>query len=125
MRLVADENIDRLVVDSLRYAGFEVISIREIAPGSMDEAVLSRSVADAGLLLTADKDFGDLVFRQGLVMHGVVLIRLSGISQSAKARLLVEVFRTHAALFPRNFTVIEPQGIRVRRGVAATTGDRT
>lgn len=79
MKIVADENIERLVIERLRQAGFEVIAVREVARGSTDEAVLSRSVSEAALLL--------------------------------------EVFRTHGPLFAGNFTVIDPQGIRVRRSV--------
>jgi predicted nuclease of predicted toxin-antitoxin system len=117
MRLVADENIDRPIIDSLRGSGFEVVAIAEVARGSDDEAVLSRSVAEAGILLTSDKDFGDLVFRQHKVSSGVVLIRLSGLSPKARALLVTEAFRNHFTLFPANFTVIEHAGVRVRRAL--------
>jgi predicted nuclease of predicted toxin-antitoxin system len=60
--LVADESVDKGVVERLRYGGHEVIYIAEISPSISDEAVLRQAKAHDALLLTADKDFGELVF---------------------------------------------------------------
>lgn len=117
MRIVADENVDRPIIDQLRAAGFEVVAIAEIGQGATDDLVLSQSVERSSLLLTADKDFGDLVFRQRLVSEGVVLLRLSGLSQELRTALVETAFRNHSDRFPGCFTVIEPGGIRIRQRV--------
>ena len=78
MNFLAAESVDRQVVDRLRADGHGVRFVAEMAPGISDEAVLLISNDEASVLLTADEDFGDLVFRQGLVHRGVVLIRLAG-----------------------------------------------
>lgn len=124
MKVVADENVDRPIIDHLRAAGFAVVAISEVGQGSTDDFVLSRSVEMSGVLLTADKDFGDLVFRQRLVSEGVVLLRLSGLSQALRAELVATAFRLHSSLFPGCFTVIEPGGIRVRQRLAEPSADR-
>ena len=115
MKLVADESVDRQIIDLLRLDGLEVIAIAEIAAGSTDEDVLARAVSEQALLLTADKDFGDLVFRQGLAAEGVVLARLSGLSQQTRAEHVRDAFRQHSHLFPGAFTVIEYGGVRIRK----------
>ena len=85
MNLLADESIDKLIVDELRRNGHNVLYIAEFAPSIDDETVLHQANLNRALLLTQDKDFGELVFRQGLVHMGVVLVRLSGLSLPAKA----------------------------------------
>ncbi len=80
MNLLADESVDRQTAERLRQEGHEVIYVSEIEPGIPDEFVLNRANERNALLLTADKDFGELVFRQGLVNSGVVLLRLAGLS---------------------------------------------
>jgi hypothetical protein len=65
MRLCADENIGRETVLRLREAGHDVLWIREAAPGLVDLEVLKRASLEQRLLLTFDKDFGDLAYRLG------------------------------------------------------------
>ena len=74
MNFLADESIDAPIVRLLREAGYRVHYIAETAPSISDATVLDLANRDACPLITADKDFGELVFRQRRVMHGVILI---------------------------------------------------
>lgn len=85
MNIVADENIDMQIVERHRADGHNVQSVAEFEPGIDDEAVLRESRETNAILLTADKDFGELVFRQGLLHSGVMLIRLAGVALETKA----------------------------------------
>lgn len=86
MKIVIDENVVRQIAERLRQDGHEVQRINEIARGSKDPAVLSLANQDGALLLTGDKDFGELVFRQHQQTMGVVLIRLLRPSPSGEGR---------------------------------------
>ena len=88
MKIVADESVDQQIVDRLRLKGQEVLYIAELDPGIDDETVLSRGEQANAILLTADKDFGELVFRQRLLHSGVLLIRLAGLDAYIKAELV-------------------------------------
>ncbi|WP_295445761.1 DUF5615 family PIN-like protein [uncultured Thiodictyon sp.] len=70
MNLVADENVDAAIVSALRDAGHVVTYVRELDPGIDDERVLRLADSERALLLTSDKDFGELVFRQRLLHSG-------------------------------------------------------
>lgn len=116
MNLLADEGIDRQIVDSLREAGHDVLYAAEMEPGVSDEAVLELANENGATLLTSDKDFGELVFRQRHVSSGVVLIRLSGLSTESKARIVVSAIAEHGdELSPDTFTVVTPGAIRIRK----------
>ncbi len=93
MNLVADESVERQIVERLRQDGYEVLYIAETEPSITDDLVLERANKRSALLLTADKDFGELVFREGrLSSGGVVLIRLAGLSADRKAEIVSECF---------------------------------
>jgi predicted nuclease of predicted toxin-antitoxin system len=114
MNLLADESVDRQVVERLRRDGHELIYIAESEPGITDGLVLERANERTALLLTADKDFGELVFREGrLSSGGVALIRLAGLSAERKAEVVSEAFLEHGPEFPRCFSVISPGRVRV------------
>jgi len=86
MNLLADEGVERQIVERLRQAGHDVWYIAEMEPGIADDVVLAQANASQALLITLDKDFGELVYRQGLVHAGVILLRLAGFCQRRKPR---------------------------------------
>jgi predicted nuclease of predicted toxin-antitoxin system len=62
---LANENVPGEVVEAARLAGHEVAWIGELSPGADDDAVFAVALAESRVLLTFDKDFGDMAFRQG------------------------------------------------------------
>ena len=75
MRFLADESCDYAVVRALRDAGHDVVAVAESNAQAPDSEVIDVAVSDARLLLTEDKDFGQLVFAHAEPSLGVVLLR--------------------------------------------------
>ena len=75
MRLLADENFPRAVVEALRKAGHDVVRVVDVARGADDRSVERLATADGRAILTFDKDFGDLAVRGRVARSGVVLVR--------------------------------------------------
>ena len=76
LKLLANENVPAEVVMALRADGHDVAGIQEAGSGSADEIVLALAVAESRVLLTFDKDFGELAFRLGRpATVGVILLR--------------------------------------------------
>lgn len=77
MRFLADENVPGPAVAALRESGHDVLWIKEVFPGAEDAAVLDLAQRERRVVVTADTDFGELVFRSGFpAQYGIVLIRL-------------------------------------------------
>ena len=74
MRLVCDADVDRPLVECLRTQNHEVVSIAELKAEATDEDVLDTANRQSALLVTRDKGFGELVYRQRLASHGVLLL---------------------------------------------------
>ncbi len=115
MNFLADESVDRPIVERLRRDGHQVSYATELGPGMSDDDVLNLANQEAALLLTADKDFGEMVFRQRLHAHGVVLIRLAGLLPARKAEIVALAIREHLPELPRSFAAIMPGMFRIRR----------
>ena len=114
MNFLANENFPRDAVDALRALGHDVAWVRTDAPGSTDPQVLARAVAEARILLTFDKDFGDLAFLAGLPTGcGIVLFRLPA---GSSAQLAAHVCAAIASRtdWAGHFSVVEPTRIRMR-----------
>lgn len=114
MRLCANENLPQDCVVRLRQDGHDVLWIRETSPGSPDEMVLARAYAESRLLITFDKDFGELVFRRGTkATHGIVLFRIPQPSASAVAARVAAILASRDDWLG-HFSVVEEFAIRMR-----------
>jgi predicted nuclease of predicted toxin-antitoxin system len=122
-RLLADENVPSPAVSALRQEGHDVVWIHEEAPGTPDVVVLARAQQEGRVVVTFDKDFGELAFRLGAATTcGVVLFRISATSPNAAARAAVTAFATRAD-WSATFAVVEDGRMRVR-SLADSTRDR-
>jgi predicted nuclease of predicted toxin-antitoxin system len=115
MNFVADEGGDRDIVERLRQDGHRVWYVAEIAPSISDDMVLGIANREAALLLTADRDFGEMVFRQHRFAGGIVLIRLAGVSAARKAEMVSGAIGRCQSELAGGFTVITPGICRTRR----------
>jgi predicted nuclease of predicted toxin-antitoxin system len=120
MRSIIDECLGPAVARWLRDQGHDVVSIFEVARGSGDEDILAAAVRDDRVLITADKDFGDLVFRDGHAHRGVILLRLDDETTQNTIRVLSDLLDAHLDQIDHNFVVVTEAGFRVNRGPAVT-----
>jgi predicted nuclease of predicted toxin-antitoxin system len=115
LRFTCDEGVDRQIVEALRSAGHDVTYVAEQSPGLVDEDVLQSASREGRVLVTADKDFGELVFRQGRLHSGITLVRLHGLDPSEKGRVAVAAIAEHGSELEQSFAVLEQGRIRIRK----------
>jgi predicted nuclease of predicted toxin-antitoxin system len=116
MRFLANENFPFPSIRLLRQQGYEVVSICEELGGIKDELVLAKAVKEKLIILTFDRDYGELIFKYGLEPPpAVVYFRTKGQTpQDAANRLIKHIDGDGLALLSF-FTVIEDNGIRQRK----------
>jgi predicted nuclease of predicted toxin-antitoxin system len=114
MDLFADENVPSPMLRRLRQDGWSVIAMSEIAPGEDDVLVAARANTAGLVLLTADRDFGELTFHRGLPVVGVVLLQLERLSLSAQVERVSTFLAAERANLAGSFTVLEPASVRRR-----------
>jgi predicted nuclease of predicted toxin-antitoxin system len=115
MRFLADENFPRAAVEALKAAGHDIVWVRLTTPGASDADVLAAATAESRVLLTFDKDFGELAARSVLsAACGVVLLRVPAPSSDAACASIAAQI-TARDDWPDHFSVIEPGRVRMRR----------
>lgn len=113
MRILANENFPGDAVAALRERGHDGAWVRSDAPGSSDADVLARAQAEDRIVVTFDKDFGDLAFRSRLpASSGVILFRISMPSGERVARVAVAALESRVD-WAEHFAVVEDNRIRV------------
>ncbi|MBO9617396.1 MAG: DUF5615 family PIN-like protein [Niabella sp.] len=112
MLYVADESVDFRIVKALRQYGAEVYAICEEQPSISDDQVLRIAVSRNAVLITEDKDFGELVFRLKLPHKGVILIRVE--DTLFKTEKVAEAIFQNFKLLPNKFSVIDERRLRIK-----------
>jgi predicted nuclease of predicted toxin-antitoxin system len=115
MRLLANENIPFDAVKALRENGYDVLWTREDSPGSTDVEVLETAQEQDRVLITFDKDFGELAFRSKRpAASGIILFRTPMNSPAEVARFLSNAIRSRDD-WKGHFSVVETDRVRMRR----------
>lgn len=82
--------------------------------GALDKEILERAAAAKAILITKDKDFGELVIRRQLNSNGVILIRVEKLNTTANCLLVLRLINKYISQLEYCFTVIEEDKIRIR-----------
>lgn len=113
MRILANENIPAAVIDALSKRGHDVKWVRIVAPGATDRTVLEVAREEKRLLITFDKDFGELAFREGLPLScGIILLRIPAVSPEFLAERVLKSLESRID-WTGYFSVIAPDRIRM------------
>ena len=115
MDLLANENVPIGTVALLRQAGYAATSISEEMPGADDVTVLERARLAGQVLITFDRDYGDLIYRDGLpAPGGVIYCRFRPRSPADAAQRLLHILRASSLTLRGSFVVVEREHVRVR-----------
>jgi predicted nuclease of predicted toxin-antitoxin system len=114
VQLLLDENIPGTVIAELRKRGHDVLSVKDSLRGADDISILARAQAEPRVVVTQDKDFGELAFRTGLPSGcGVILLRLAGNDPDADNRRIVALVESRTD-WSGVFAVATEKRVRVR-----------
>jgi predicted nuclease of predicted toxin-antitoxin system len=116
MRVVVDECTGSVVARWLESLGHDVLSIGDDIPGLPDEDILDIAVRVDRVIITNDKDFGEMVFRDGRSHRGIVLLRLPDDRVRTKMAALARFLADIPDDLSSRFIVVTERSVRIRRG---------
>lgn len=111
--IVADESVDFRIIKALRGNGFDIVAICELSPSISDKEVLQIAVDKNALLITEDKDFGELVFRLQLPHKGILLIRIN--DNRFKIESSIHTIKLYFTELKDRFSVLADERLRIRQ----------
>ncbi len=114
MKFIADVNVEKSIVDELRNMSYDVMWIVELDPYLEDTEILKIAHRENRILVTNDKDFGEIVFRQKLLSSGILLLRVKGQRVKEKINLLHKIL-LHPDKLKGYFVVVTENKIRFIR----------
>ncbi|MBF9219616.1 DUF5615 family PIN-like protein [Hymenobacter ruricola] len=115
MRFVVDAGVGTSVEKLLRKLGHETTAVRDLDPHLPDVEVLALAARQTAIVVTMDKDFGDLIFKELRPHHGILLLRLDEATGPERATVVRLILEQHAAELPGRFAVFQHERLRISR----------
>lgn len=113
MKFLVDECVGSTVALWLKSKGYDVVSVCDECPGITDNQVLKKSLDEGRILITSDKDFGEMVFKKKLEHCGIVLLRLSQENPQNKIKVIDQILNKYSDSLWHNFVVVGETSIRI------------
>jgi len=116
MKLLANENFPQSSVSVLRDAGYDIVSVGEEFAGILDSEVIGFATKEKRIILTFDRDYGELIFKRGYrPSAGVIYLRWDVFQPQEPGKYLIELFSTKNLSYENTLTVINDDNIRQRK----------
>ena len=112
MRFLVDECTGPKVAKWLREQGHEVFSVFDDARAISDDEVLAKAFAETFILITNDKDFGEMIFRERREHHGVIFLRLNDERSANKIEVLRHLLESYPEKMPGRFVTVTETKVR-------------
>lgn len=113
MRFLVDECVGPTVARWLEQQGHDVVSVYHHSRGADDNVLLQMAFSESRILITNDKDFGQIVFREGMPHKGVILFRLVDERKANKIAVLERLLQAYSLHLLNNFVVVTEDAVRI------------
>jgi predicted nuclease of predicted toxin-antitoxin system len=113
MKFIVDECTGPGVAKWLSHQNFDVFSVYDNARGLKDEDILRKAVSEERILITNDKDFGEMSFRHKKLHKGIILLRLEDERSANKIKIIKSLLEQYSAEINNNFVVVTENNIRI------------
>ena len=113
MRFLVDESTGKRFNQLLNEAGHDSVFVGDVTPGITDETILSNAESEGRILITDDKDFGELVFRLNRPSAGVILLRILTTNPEIRLRVILDLMEKHE--LKHRFITLTDDKIRIRK----------
>lgn len=115
MKFLVDVGVGKKVETILKEAGFDVLPMREVNTRAQDIEILRMAVEEKRLIVTIDKDFGELVFNSGRPHAGVLILRLENATGEQKAEIVKKIIDKFSDQIADNFCVYQDGRLRIKK----------
>jgi len=114
IKFLVDESVGEKVAQFIRSEGFDTFSVMDGMRGASDVDIIRKAIAEDRIVVTNDRDFGELVFRFRFLPKGVLLLRLKDECAKNKVKIITSIIREHLDQLTGNFLIVTEKHIRKR-----------
>ena len=113
-KIIVDVGVGRIIEEWLSHQGIDVMAIGKINPEMTDASIVKLANTENAIIITMDKDFGELVYKDFSFHSGILLLRLEDAVAEEKLSVIQNIFPAHLDEIKNNFCVYQNGKLRIR-----------
>jgi predicted nuclease of predicted toxin-antitoxin system len=114
VKFLVDVGVGKSVEGWLQSKNYDTKSVRDINSKASDKEILNLAKSENRMIITMDKDFGELVYRSGLSHSGVLLLRLEDAQAEEKVQVIDTILQKYSEKLEGHFCVFQDGKLRIR-----------
>jgi predicted nuclease of predicted toxin-antitoxin system len=115
LKFLIDVGVGKKVEKWFVNQGYDIKCVRDIDPRMLDKEILKIAVSEKRMVITMDKDFGELVYNSGLFHAGVLLLRLEDAKSNEKVKIVENILEKYSEKLLNKFCVFKDEKLRIRK----------
>lgn len=115
LKFLVDVGVGKKVESYLFESKYDIKSVRDIDHRMKDSEILKIANDEKRIVITMDKDFGELIFNSGLAHYGVLLLRLDSYNGDEKVKIIEEILTKYEESLQNNFCVYQNSRLRIKK----------
>ena len=115
IKFLIDVGVGKRIEEFLATKGFDIIAVRDINPSMSDREVLKLAVAEKRMIITMDKDFGELVYKSNLNHNGILVLRIEDANIADKIKILSDIITNYIDEINNSFCIYYRGKLRIRK----------
>ena len=115
LKFLIDVGVGKKVEKWFVNQGYDIKCVRDIDPRMLDKEILKIAVSEKRMVITMDKDFGELVYNSGLFHAGVLLLRLEDAKSNEKVKIVENILEKYSDMLLNKFCVFKDEKLRIRK----------
>lgn len=115
LKFLVDVGVGKKVESWLIENGYDVSAFRDIDPKAKDVDILKIASSESRIVITMDKDFGELICYSGKAHAGALILRLAEARADEKIEVLKNILRDHSDQIENSLCVYQDGRLRIRR----------
>ena len=115
LKFLIDVGVGKKVEKWFVNQGYDIKCVRDIDPRMLDKEILKIAVSEKRMVITMNKDFGELVYNSGLLHAGVLLLRLEDAESNEKVKVVEKILEKYSEKLLNKFCVFKDDKLRIRK----------
>ncbi len=115
LRFLVDVGVGKGIEKYLSEKGYDTKAVRDIDPGMEDKMIIRTAVSEDRMVVTMDKDFGEMVYHFSMKHFGILLLRLEGATGTKKLQVIRYILENYSSQIRNCFCVFKNDRLRIRK----------
>jgi len=115
LKFLVDVGVGKKLEEYLLKENHDIKAVRALDQKMPDQDIIRLAALEKRIVITMDKNFGELVYHSGMDHCGILLLRMEDATGSEKQQVMAQILKKYAENLTDHFCVYQNKKFRFRK----------